>query len=147
MNRRYSGHPLMTPLMIIVLVVFLLLAFLYLNLAEHVFRLLGLSPLGAFLVLGGSLLGSMINIPLTRKRIKLIDPRVEQMPAWMRWMPPIFHYYPPAVVDQVVAVNVGGALVPGNHRPHEQRSYLGLLQWRRTPSAQIYGQHRRGGNI
>lgn len=98
--------------MVIVLALFLLLAFAYLNLAEHVFRLLGLSPLGAFVLLGGSLLGSMINIPVTRQRIKLVDPRVEQMPAWMRWMLPIVHYYPPAVVDQVVAVNIGGAIVP-----------------------------------
>ena len=98
--------------MVIVLALFLLLAFAYLNLTEHVFRLLGLSPLGAFVLLGGSLLGSMINIPVTRQRIKLVDPRVEQMPAWMRWMLPIVHYYPPAAVDQVVAVNVGGAIVP-----------------------------------
>jgi uncharacterized membrane protein len=111
-NRRYGGHPLWTPVMVLVVVLFLLIAFAYLNLAEHVFRLLGLSPMGAFLVLGGSLLGSMINIPLTRQRIKLIDPRAAQMPAWMRWMLPIVHYHPPAVVDQVVAINVGGAIVP-----------------------------------
>ncbi|MGO8949896.1 MAG: DUF1614 domain-containing protein [Ktedonobacterales bacterium] len=112
MNRQYSGHPLWTPLMVIVLTLFLLLAFAYLNLAEHVFRLLGLSSLGAFFILGGSLFGSMINIPLTRQRIKVVDPRMEQMPAWMRWILPIVHYYPPAVVDQVVAVNVGGAIIP-----------------------------------
>jgi len=111
-NRQYNGHPLWTPLVILVLALFLLLAFAYLNLAEHVFRLLGLSPLGAFLVLGGSLLGSMVNIPLTRRRIQLVDPRVAGMPAWLRWMLPIVHYYPPAVVEQVIAVNVGGAVVP-----------------------------------
>jgi uncharacterized membrane protein len=112
MNRQYGGHPLWTPMMVFVVVMFLLIAFVYLNLAEHVFRLLGLSPMGAFLVLGGSLLGSMVNIPLTRQRIKLVDPRAEQMRPWMRWMLPIVHYHPPAVVDQVVAVNVGGAIVP-----------------------------------
>jgi uncharacterized membrane protein len=111
-NRRYGGHPLWTPTMVLVVVLFLLIAFVYLNLAEHVFRVLGLSPMGAFLVLGGSLLGSMINIPLTRRHIKLVDPRAAQMPAWMQWMLPIVHYHPPAVVDQVVAINVGGAIVP-----------------------------------
>lgn len=38
----------MTPLMIIVLVVFLLLAFLYLNLAEHVFSTSGTLTSGSF---------------------------------------------------------------------------------------------------
>jgi uncharacterized membrane protein len=99
-------------LLILVVALILLIAFAYLNLAEYVFRLLGLSPLGALLVLGGSLLGSMVNIPLTRRRIKLVDPRVAAMPVWLQWMLPIIHYYPPAAVEQVVAINVGGAVVP-----------------------------------
>ena len=108
----HPGHPVWTPLLILVVALILLIAFAYLNLAEYVFRLLGLSPLGAFLVLGGSLLGSMVNIPLTRRRIKLVDPRVAAMPSWLQWMLPIVHYYPPATVEQVVAINVGGAVVP-----------------------------------
>jgi uncharacterized membrane protein len=99
-------------MLILVVALLLLIAFVYLNLAAHVFQLLGLSPQGAVLVLGGSLLGSMVNIPLTRRRIKLMDPRIASMPSWLQWMFPIVHYYPPATVEQVVSINVGGAIVP-----------------------------------
>lgn len=50
----------------------LLLTLLYLNAATRVFQLLGLSPLGAAIVIIASLLGGMVNIPLTRRRLAVV---------------------------------------------------------------------------
>lgn len=112
MDQRLQRHSLTPLVVLVVLTVAVVLALLYLNLAAFVFRLLGLSTAGALLLVVGSLLGGMINIPLTRRKIVLADPALEQLPPLLRWLLPILHYYPPAVVEQVVAVNVGGALVP-----------------------------------
>ncbi|HEX8995002.1 MAG TPA: DUF1614 domain-containing protein [Ktedonobacterales bacterium] len=90
----------------------LLLTLLYLNAATRVFQLLGLSPLGAAIVIIASLLGGMVNIPLTRRRLAVENPLLANLPAWLRQIMPLFYYFPPAVVEQVVAVNVGGALIP-----------------------------------
>ena len=50
--------------------------------------------------------------PITRHRITLTDPRMATMPGIMRMFLPIVHDYPPAVAEEVVAINVGGAVVP-----------------------------------
>ena len=54
----------------------------------------------------------MINIPLNRQRITIEDPRNEQMNPMMRRLMPYLHYYPPMVKEQVVSINVGGAVIP-----------------------------------
>lgn len=105
-------HSLWTPLVVLALAISLFVAVVYLNVAASVFQLLGLSAAGAAILLGASLVGSMINIPLTRKRIQLVGPEVEDLPAFFRWLLPIVHYYPPLVAEEVIAINVGGALVP-----------------------------------
>src|SRR5262249_40287460 len=100
------------PLMLLMLVLPVVLLLLYFRLATASFRLLGLTPQSASLLLLGSVVGSMINIPLSRRRIVLADPRAASLSPAMQWVVSMFHYYPPAVVEQVVAVNVGGALIP-----------------------------------
>lgn len=107
--RNHPWQPLMLLLVFVLPVVF---AVIYFNLATNAFYLLGLTPNAALLVVIGSLVGSMINIPITRRRITLTDPRVAAMPDIMRMFLPIVHYYPPAVAEEVVAINVGGAVVP-----------------------------------
>jgi uncharacterized membrane protein len=96
-------------LLLILPVVFMIF---YFNLATVAFQKLGLSPQGALLLLFASIIGSTINIPITRKRIVLADPTAERMPQMLRMFLPVFHYYPPIVAEQVISVNVGGALVP-----------------------------------
>jgi uncharacterized membrane protein len=70
---------------------------------------IGISPRGAMLVLLGSLVGSYFNIPLTEfpERQILSGQEIDFFGI---------HYIVPVVVDwpgTIVAVNVGGALIPG----------------------------------
>jgi uncharacterized membrane protein len=112
-ERPDERHPFWTVLVLLLLLLPLLLALLYFNLAAHVYKLLGLSTLGAILLLGLSLLGGLINIPLTRRRIEVApNPALESLSPLLRGLLPYVHYYPPAVVEEVLAVNVGGAVVP-----------------------------------
>ncbi len=112
MDRRRRIRPLWALLLMALLALPVLLALIYLNLAGRVFLLLGLSPAGALILLVVSLIGGLINIPITRQRIVVVDPELAALPEWLRRWAPIFHYYPPMVAEQVIAINVGGALVP-----------------------------------
>jgi len=105
------NHPAL-PLMLLMFVIPLVLMLLYFRVADLSLRLLGLSPIWAALLLLGSVVGSTINIPITRRRVPLADPRLAGMAPAARMFFSMVHYYPPAVVEQVVAVNVGGALIP-----------------------------------
>jgi uncharacterized membrane protein len=89
---------------LLVLVTPLILALLYLNLATFSFARLGLSSEAALMVLFASLVGGMINIPLSRERVV-----VQQLP---RGIMRFFYYYPPVVRERVLAINVGGAIIP-----------------------------------
>ncbi len=111
MNSRPS-NPLMTPLFLLLLLIPVAVAVIYFNLATEAFHRLGLSPATATLLLFASLFGSMINIPLNRRKIVLADPRAAQLPRTLRWLLPVVHYYPPIVTEEVLAINVGGAIVP-----------------------------------
>jgi uncharacterized membrane protein len=114
-GRQYGGirrHPLWVPLLLLVVAFPLLLGMFYLHLATETFQLLGLSPGGAVLLLGASLLGSAINIPLTRRRIVLAEPGMDESSTWLGWFLPIVHYYPLRVTEETIALNVGGAVVP-----------------------------------
>jgi len=104
--------PLWSAFVLLLLLVPILLLFVYFGLADHAFRLLGLSSDGASVLLAASLLGSVVNIPLTRRRIVLADAESYPLPAPWHWLAPILHYYPPKVTVQVIALNVGGAIVP-----------------------------------
>ena len=71
---------------LLILVTPLVLALLYLNLATFSFERLGLSSEAALVVLFASLVGGMINIPLSRERVV-----VQQLP---RGLMRFFYYYP-----------------------------------------------------
>lgn len=93
------------PFIVLVILLLPALAFMfYFNLAAISFTKLGLTPSGAMFLFGLSLLGSIINIPLYRQRFV-----VEERPAL--WFPFLF-YYPPRVRERVIAVNLGGAVIP-----------------------------------
>lgn len=113
--REQPERPAWTPILIalaLVAATLIVLTLLYFHLAGQVFQLLGLSPLGAVLLLCASFLGSMVNIPLTRRRLTVENPGLTSMPEWMRSVLPMVYYYPPVVVQQIVAINVGGAIIP-----------------------------------
>jgi uncharacterized membrane protein len=82
-------------------VVFILI---FLNVVTVSFGKLGLSPEGAFMILFAILMGSTINIPISRRRIAYRSPR----PSYMHFL----FYKPPPVAHQVITVNVGGAIIP-----------------------------------
>jgi uncharacterized membrane protein len=88
----------------ILVVLPLLLVLIFLNVITIGFSRLGLSPEAATALLIATLIGSMINIPISRRRIIYEQPR----PFYSRFL----FYMPPRVMHQVVAVNVGGALIP-----------------------------------
>ncbi|CAM3432507.1 DUF1614 domain-containing protein [Hydrogenibacillus schlegelii] len=70
------------------------------------FTKLGLTPIGATTLLTLSVVGSMINLPVSRRRTVVYRP--EAPPFFSRY----FFYYPPQVDEQIIAVNVGGAVIP-----------------------------------
>lgn len=105
------SHPLM-PLGLLALVIPVVLTLIYFNLAADSFTLLGLNNTTASLLLLASVLGSMFNIPLARKQIVLTEPRLARLPKAFQRILVVWHYYPPAVENEVVAINVGGALIP-----------------------------------
>jgi len=76
----------------------------FFNIAALSFTKLGLSPLGAVLLFTSILLGSVVNIPVSKKRIYVEEPHVFRFP--------FLFYYPPRVREQVIAVNLGGAVIP-----------------------------------
>ena len=76
---------------------------------RYAYMRIGISPRGAMLVLLGSLVGSYFNIPLAEfpERQILYGQEIDFFGI---------HYIVPVVVDwpgTIVAVNVGGALIPG----------------------------------
>jgi uncharacterized membrane protein len=97
-GRRPVAHPLL-------LVVLLGLAvLLFTNLIAAGFARLGLPAPLVLLVLVVSLVGSLVNIPLWH-RYSAVPGRVV-IRGWL------LYYEPPHVEGQIIAVNVGGALVP-----------------------------------
>ena len=70
------------------------------------FDRLGLSPRTALVLLAVSLVGSLINIPIWQRRV------VTESPVRLLFPFNILFYVPPRVSDQVLAVNLGGAIVP-----------------------------------
>jgi len=91
---------LLPILIILPILIFLLL----LNIITISYSELGLSQGAAVALLIGTLLGSMINIPISRQRILYESPQS----IFSR----IFFYMPPRVAIQTIAVNVGGAVIP-----------------------------------
>ncbi len=94
------------------IIFFFILAFLFLLLAigviRHAFLLVGLPPEMAFLALFASLIGSYINIPLTKIAGGAPHPQEIVDSFGVRYRVPIRY----AGRGTTVAINVGGALVP-----------------------------------
>ena len=92
----------MISILLLLMLVPLLLMMLFFNVAAFSFSRLGMSQEGAFLFLTASIIGSLINIPLSRRRIQVYEPRAHPFSMF-------FFYYPPVVREQVIYLNVGGA--------------------------------------
>jgi uncharacterized membrane protein len=92
--------------LLLLMLVPMLLMLLFFNVATFSFSRLGMSQQGAFLFLTASIIGSLINIPLSRRRIKVYNPQ-RGYPFSM-----FLFYYPPVVQEQVIYLNVGGAGLP-----------------------------------
>ena len=106
-GRLTGGNDVFGLLPMILIFILLLPAFFFLfyfNIAAISFTKLGLSPQGAMLLFVFSLVGSVINIPVSKHKII-----VEEKPEMLL---PFLFYYPPRVRHQVIAVNVGGAVIP-----------------------------------
>ena len=79
----------------------------YFNIATLSLGRLGLSPGGAVLLFGLSLIGGVVNIPISRRRFIVEEPQPHLSSVF-----PYLFYYPPKVREQVIAVNLGGAVIP-----------------------------------
>lgn len=93
------------PLIIfIILILFLpiLLLLIQFNIIESAFQNLGFTPLQSFLFLMGSLIGSLINIPVFRTESKDLLMEYKHMLPMMRRN----------MNKTVIAINVGGFLIP-----------------------------------
>lgn len=77
---------------------------LFFNIATLSLTKLGLSPHGAVLLFTAILLGSIINIPVSKKRFQVVEPTPFRYP--------FLYYNPPRVREQVIAVNIGGCVIP-----------------------------------
>ena len=81
-----------------------LIFFVFVNVVTFSYGELGLSQVSAIILLIATLLGAMINIPITTRRIRYQEPQ-----SFLSWF---FFYTPPKVISQTIAINVGGALIP-----------------------------------
>src|SRR5580704_7862692 len=97
----------LTPLFFLLLVgAFVVLVFVIeLRLLRYAYMRLGLSPRAAFLLLLGSLVGSYFNIPIAQ----LPGPHAQAGRTMAYYAMPVVADWP----GTVIAVNVGGALIPG----------------------------------
>ena len=68
------------------------------------FERLGLSQTAALVLLFGALAGSSVNIPLYRRRFVAPSDELDAL-AW-------FFYRPPVLRQQIIAINLGGAVIP-----------------------------------
>jgi uncharacterized membrane protein len=95
-------------LLLFILALAFLIAFVQIGLISIAFDKLGLSPESAYLLLLCTLVGSLFNLPLfSLKADSSAQPRIP--PELARWP---FFKMPPFTGKIMVAVNVGGAVVP-----------------------------------
>ena len=95
------------PLLYLVLLSLFLLVFVQLGIFGIVLEKVGLSPDSAMLLLGSTLFGSMINLPLftvtSSSNESINHLKVPRL---------FFTYMPPFTGKIIIAINVGGALIP-----------------------------------
>ena len=94
----------LTLLLPVLIVLPILIFLILLNVITVSYNELGLSQTTAIVLLIATLLGSMINIPISRRQVVYEEPQ--------SFLSSFFFYLPPRVATQTVAVNVGGALIP-----------------------------------
>ncbi len=102
---RLKGGNYLISFLFLLLLAPLLLVLIFFNLATFSFSRLGMSQQGAFLFLTASIIGSLINIPLSRRRIQVQGHQAHPLSTY-------FFYYPPVAQEQVICINVGGAGLP-----------------------------------
>ena len=93
------------PLLLLFLFIPILFGMLFFNILTLSFAKLGVHPLAAMFILTASLLGSIINLPISRQKVVVDTPRPE-------WLPLMIFYDPPKVRNQFIFINVGGAVIP-----------------------------------
>ena len=92
---------LLLPVLIVMSILMTLMA---LNIITISYSELGVSESAAIALLAATLIGSMINIPISSKKIEYEDPA--------GFFSRFFYYAPPRVAKQTIAVNLGGAVIP-----------------------------------
>ena len=95
------------PLLYLAFLSVLLIIILQLGIFSIVFTKLGLSPNSASLLLGSTLIGSLINL-----RLFTINSNFESLPENYRAFRSLFNPQPILKGKTVIALNVGGALIP-----------------------------------
>lgn len=98
--QRPVAHPVL-PLLLLILVATLLFS----NVVAAGFAKLGLPRQVTMLILFGSFVGSMVNIPVRRREHVAAPAQITPVGPWL-------YYRAPQTESQIIAINVGGALVP-----------------------------------
>jgi uncharacterized membrane protein len=98
------------PISLAIFLMFLLLTpFLIIILPAVAFSKLGLSPFGGILFYFFCLMGSLINIPISYKELESYEKADELTDLFSRF----FGIRVPAVQKRIIALNLGGAILPG----------------------------------
>lgn len=95
---------------LLVVVLFVVIAFAFLAVSEVAFQRIGFTPIDYVVILAATLLGSTVNIPLWRSTDVVPVPAIREVQAfWLTYRIPV---YEQREVSTVVAINVGGAVIP-----------------------------------
>ncbi len=92
---------ILIPIVLTALLFLLFVLFIF-NAIAISFTKLGLSPPQTFLIFLAIIVGGFINIPVSQRKVVVEERR----------LPFPFFYYPPKMANQVIFVNVGGAVIP-----------------------------------
>ena len=95
------------PLLFSFVVLPLLVVLLQVQAVSLAFANLGLSPTLVIIIFYLSLIGSFVNIPVSRRKVRIEGKSLLPLP-----FPFSLFRYPPRVKEQVLAINVGGAVIP-----------------------------------
>jgi len=110
MNRRILVPPVAIPVVVLMFFIFLLMFVLFSSIVTSAFTKLGIPPAVALTLFLFSILGSFVNIPIAEERT--YEPALRVRQVVFMGIP-----YPVPYLDLeehrvIIAVNVGGALVP-----------------------------------
>ena len=95
------------PLLFSFVLLPLLVVLLQVQAVSLAFANLGLSPTLVIIIFYLSLIGSFVNIPVSRRKVRIEGKSLLHLP-----FPFSLFRYPPRVKEQVLAINVGGAVIP-----------------------------------